>query len=782
MIFVVSLLLLSISSANPVAWWKFDESPGSTTAQDSSVNGHDGTLTNMDPAGDWVTGRMNGALDFDGGNDHVLVTGYKGIIGSNPRTITAWIKTSNTSSIQAITSWGNNSNSAGKQWTFYLENGKLAVKVWSGKIIASTLVADGDWHHVACALASGGSLDDTQFFIDGYEDGIGSPGDQVINTESNADVSVGAAVNTSPGSGRRYFFNGLIDDVRIYDSNLSQPEILQISAGGIVTQATAPNPVYDDTDIPLDTILTWTPGEIATSHDVYFGTNYSEVADANSVSHPNVDYTNIDVNSYYPDDLVLKQTYYWRVDEVNDANNDLWPGSVWKFTAADNIPIDDFESYSDTNGLLTKWDDGTTNASGAVVSLGQETAKQYLKMDYNNNDSPYYSESTYVYTAEQDWLTTGAKLILMSLKGEPNNAPQNMYLTIEDANGNSFSVPTADINDTKLESWTHVYFDLKDFSDEGVDLRQVKKVTIGLENITPAPPSASGTIYIDHVKLYPPLCIAGLGPDIDSNGDCVIDGEDMKVLTDGWLASSYTAVAEAPDSNHLIAHYAFDETSGKTAYDGTSNNYHASIDTNDSNDLWDPNGYDANGCIYLDTVFVSIPNDVFDQINNEITVSIWVNADDEPNSLVEPINYEAGPPGSRDSLRWTPENKDAYANGWNHFAVIKDTSLGLMRLYHNGLLVKQNIEANQPLDGTQAGPTTIGDGVYKGKMDECRIYDYALSHDEIIYLALGEQGQLYQPMIPVFTSIDPVFDGVIDFKDYALMSKYWLNEPVWPTW
>ena len=55
-----------------IGHWKLDESAG-TTAADSSGNGNDGTLTNMDPATDWFPtgGQVNGALDFDGVDDRV---------------------------------------------------------------------------------------------------------------------------------------------------------------------------------------------------------------------------------------------------------------------------------------------------------------------------------------------------------------------------------------------------------------------------------------------------------------------------------------------------------------------------------------------------------------------------------------------------------------------------------------------------------------------------------------------------------------------------------------
>ena len=53
-----------------VGAWTFQDGGGSVL-RDVSGHGHDGTLTNMDPATDWVTSRYGGALDFDGVNDYV---------------------------------------------------------------------------------------------------------------------------------------------------------------------------------------------------------------------------------------------------------------------------------------------------------------------------------------------------------------------------------------------------------------------------------------------------------------------------------------------------------------------------------------------------------------------------------------------------------------------------------------------------------------------------------------------------------------------------------------
>jgi hypothetical protein len=109
-----------------------------------------------------------------------------------------------------------------------------------------------------------------------------------------------------------------------------------------------------------------------------------------------------------------------------------------------------------------------------------------------------------------------------------------------------------------------------------------------------------------------------------------------------------------------------------------------------------------------------------------------------------------------------------------------------MRIYHNGLLVAQNTDAFLPMDGAEAGQSTIGSksngdrDYYKGKLDDFRIYDYALSHAEILYLATGIGSELYQPLQPVLSPVDPDGDGKITFRDFAAVAEWWLRELLWP--
>ena len=108
-----------------------------------------------------------------------------------------------------------------------------------------------------------------------------------------------------------------------------------------------PNPANDRRSIRTDPNLSWTPGEYAATHDVYFGTDFNDVNNASTSTAGIYKDRQSDPN-YTPGTLEFNTTYYWRVDEVNDAHPDkLWKGAVWSFTTGNFLVVDDFEDYND---------------------------------------------------------------------------------------------------------------------------------------------------------------------------------------------------------------------------------------------------------------------------------------------------------------------------------------------------------------------------------------------------------------------------------------------------
>jgi len=104
---------------------------------------------------------------------------------------------------------------------------------------------------------------------------------------------------------------------------------LVISSLAPITYATNPKPDNGASCVDPNVVLSWSPGVTAASHDVYLGTNFNDVNDGVGDTFKGRQ----DVNSYDPGGLNSDTTYYWRIDEVNDAHPDSpWKGEIWSFT------------------------------------------------------------------------------------------------------------------------------------------------------------------------------------------------------------------------------------------------------------------------------------------------------------------------------------------------------------------------------------------------------------------------------------------------------------------
>jgi len=365
-VLVLGIVLTSAANAadpNLVGWWRFNEGSG-TTATDSSGNERHGVLVD-NPV--WVDGVHGSALEFEA-NNHVAVPGYEGIMGSSPRTTCAWINVAKTSA--SIITWG--PAGSGTKWVMRTHNGPASLRVECGQsyIYGTTDLVDGEWHHVAAVLEDDGSpaVEEIKFYVDGVLDEIGEANPRPVNTASGVEFRIAYDLNNT---GRTY--QGLMDDVRIYDRALSADDIQALiqDPGGTVTQALRPNPADDDLLKDTWANLKWSPGDFAVSHDVYFGDNFDDVNEGTGDTFQgNQSGTSLIVGFLgfaYPDGLVPGTTYYWRIDEVNEAEtNSPWKSSIWSFqiqpkTAWNPVPTNGAKFVDPNAGL--SWDPGV----GALI-------------------------------------------------------------------------------------------------------------------------------------------------------------------------------------------------------------------------------------------------------------------------------------------------------------------------------------------------------------------------------------------------------------------------------
>ena len=104
---------------------------------------------------------------------------------------------------------------------------------------------------------------------------------------------------------------------------------LELVSAGLDT-AFSPNPYEGQTGVLRDAVLSWKASGTAVAHDVYFGTDLDAV-DMADVNSPLLVGSAQAETSYAPAGLQYGQTYYWRVDEIEESGT-VWKGSVWSFT------------------------------------------------------------------------------------------------------------------------------------------------------------------------------------------------------------------------------------------------------------------------------------------------------------------------------------------------------------------------------------------------------------------------------------------------------------------
>jgi len=202
--------------SNIVGLWHFDEVSG-TTAYDSSGNSNDGTFMG-DPS--WTSGKFGNALSFDGDGDYVLLPNSNTILNTNTFTIETWFKTSVNHPAYGGTEGRivnlARDNAGYSAVALYVEENNVAVCYRNTTAFKHLKHAvnyyDDVWHHIAVTYNNA----TYRLYYDGVEV-------ELIDDTFYGFGTSAAYLGTYNGSER--FFNGTIDEVRIWNRALTDIEI-----------------------------------------------------------------------------------------------------------------------------------------------------------------------------------------------------------------------------------------------------------------------------------------------------------------------------------------------------------------------------------------------------------------------------------------------------------------------------------------------------------------------------------------------------------------------------
>jgi len=476
-------------------------------------------------------------------------------------------------------------------------------------------------------------------------------------------------------------------------------------------------PVPDDgaTDVPVDTVLRWRPSRGATEHDLYLSTNAN-----------NLDLAAVTTGgSYEPEPLDLDATYYWRIDEVNDADAvSVWEGDVWSFSTQAYLVVDDFDAYVDDDDagetIWEAWIDGLVEFGGDAANGGSQvghntspfaeqtlvhTGSQSMPLYFNNGSASAISEADHAFDAAQDWTTSGIQSLSLWFYGQSDNSGR-LYVKINETKI-VYDGDAGDIAKTQWQPWNI------DLTTSGAALSNVTALTIGVEGM------GSGVVYIDDIRLY--------------------------------AESPQTVIPAEPDGASLVAHYAFEgnaNDSSGNGYNGTASGGHLYV-TGVNGQALDVDG--ASG-------YVDITNTAdWPDAREPRTMSAWLLSRSVAGGWRFAVAYGTdatgqamfiGMNGSRyygggygDDVSYA----DYFvANEWFHCCLTYDGSTA--RLYGNGLELASaakawNLVLNQARIGQQVNPNSE---FWEGAIDDVCIYNEALSAEEVAHVA-GRRAVVHVP-------------------------------------
>jgi hypothetical protein len=499
--------------------------------------------------------------------------------------------------------------------------------------------------------------------------------------------------------------------------------------------AREPNPESGATDVSIGTIdnavgvtLGFRAGREAAKHEVYLSSDEQAVADGTAPVHT------VTEARHGPLSLDLGKTYYWRVDEVNEAETPTtWQGNVWDFMTQKYFVVEDFESYNDldptdpnSNRIFLTWMDGYEVATNGSL-VGHDNPpfteqnivhgdKQSMPFFFSNTGGAANSEAERTFAPAQDWTMAGAKTLSLWFSGDPNNTGAQMYVKV---NGTKVAYD-GDASNLTAAAWQPWNIDLASF---GTGLQSVTKLGVGIDGN-----GAAGKLLFDDFRLYP---------------------YDRQLITPA-----------EPSQASLKGHWKLDEGAGTTAFDSSGLGNDGAFggdpqwtagkiggaldfDGDDYVDLGNPSQLDFGTASWSVSAWIKMPattdnrNIVSKGGDNTggIRYMLGVSETDDHKACLT----------LDDNVTKVQSTSSATVddNQWHQIVGIRDGSS--LRLYVDGVLDGTNtLPDGYDLSGTSQANAYIGTGwrfdtsvLHKfliGVIDDVRVYDYALSDAEIAWL------------------------------------------------
>lgn len=684
----------------PVAYFPLDENSGTTTVYDRAGNGLTGTMNGSMTESDWVTGKFGRALDLDGSDDDISISGLMG--SSANVTVMGWVDMDGyDSSGGTLISIGDSVNLNayhdgynGVAGTFYDGSD------WSNASIQLTDYSGTGWHHLAYVI------DDTNNMQYLYVDGQLADSDS-ISTDS---ISYNQGSNTfigQHGNGETTWeLDGRVDEIKIYNYARTQAQITEDMNGG--------HPLGGSPIGSQAAHLKFDEGYGTTAYDT-LGTNNATLQETAAWS----------TSGKFGNALLLDGTTTGTGDSHVRFANDV------------------FDSH--TEGSICTWFNpaGTGDTDKIIFGAAEDNDSflDYMSLYYLGSSSgAIYFEIANEGTAafEVETVSTVPTGQWTHLCATVDNSGNKIYI-----NGQVQTALTYYIGDAAANAW---------FSDIA---ENTTSYTIGCQDTDGADTddcTTDNAMYeglIDDFKIYS----AALTPEqvlIDMNANATIHFGGGLVEKD---------LLEDTAGNGPIAHWAFDENTGTgTTYDKTGNGYDGTIGSGAGADSSDPKwtqGKYGSGIRPSSGDYINIGDQSALDLGatEDATIMGWFYRESGgPETfyrkwdLTPPVTllgHAIGIESSGELSFYIGDGTDDYtltststfnSTGWNHFAIVWDRSDDSnSTIYINGK------EDNPSKLGTlgDLDTTTTSEDIFfaanSSKLDEFKFFDYTLTPGQIAY-------------------------------------------------
>ena len=211
-----------IGDTGPVAHWKFDEVSGDVANDFTAYENHGELIDGPQ----WVAGTMDGALRFDGDNDHVMVPHNDVLSLTDELTITVWIFGSGTEFNKSYTVVCKGDHNTTLNYYLDLNKGKILFGFYNNgweEFKAPNPLSTNTWYHIAATFEPYQAIHRIRLYQNGVEVLVqDTTSTLIIDTQ---DITIGS------WAGESDYWPGDLDDVRIYNRTLSADEIVEVMNG-----------------------------------------------------------------------------------------------------------------------------------------------------------------------------------------------------------------------------------------------------------------------------------------------------------------------------------------------------------------------------------------------------------------------------------------------------------------------------------------------------------------------------------------------------------------------